>query len=52
MKFDGTGTDNINWFSKGKLASNTVWNDLASKSNNYFRFVISFVDEKVVIILT
>ena len=37
MRFDGTGTDKLNWFSKGKLSSNTVWNDLASKNNNYFR---------------
>merc|ERR1711936_617578 len=36
MRFDGTGTDNVNWFSKGKLNSNTVWNDLSSQSNNYF----------------
>ena len=37
MVFDGTGTNNVSWFSKSKLLSNSHWQDLNDTSNNFFR---------------
>ena len=36
--FNGAGSNYINWFDRSRLTSNTVWNDLASTSGNYFRY--------------
>lgn len=35
LLFDATGTDNLNWFSGGKLISSS-WTDINTEGTNYF----------------